>query len=113
MRLLMILAGLFDHPPWHAQVSLQARRHESETVMFTCIKDLLFSCKLHPSEVRRICDFHACCLARGNPREPVPGCILLGSLPATRPVHSQGLTACRPFVRALTLGWDCRLTSWW
>ena len=45
-------AGLFDHPPWHAQLSLQARRHESEMVMFTCIKDLLHSCKVRPSEVR-------------------------------------------------------------
>lgn len=31
---------------------MQAKRHESETVMFACIKDLLHSCKVTPSEVR-------------------------------------------------------------
>ncbi len=45
-------AGLFDHPPWREQVSMQARRQESETVIFTCVKDLLYKCKVDPSEVR-------------------------------------------------------------
>ena len=50
-------AGLFDSPPWQAQISMQARREESETVMFTCIKDLLHSNKVDPSEVHRTCAF--------------------------------------------------------
>ena len=44
-------AGLFDHPPWKSQVSFQAKREESEAVMFSCIKDLLHRCKIAPSQV--------------------------------------------------------------
>ena len=44
-------AGLFDHPPWKSQVSFQAKREESEAIMFPCIKDLLHRCKIAPSEV--------------------------------------------------------------
>ena len=51
VQMLAQCAGLFDHPPWKVQVSMQARRQESEAVMFTCVKDLLHKCKTGPSEV--------------------------------------------------------------
>jgi len=50
--IVLACAGLFDHPPWREQVSMQARRQESETIIFTCVKDLLYKCKVDPSEVR-------------------------------------------------------------
>jgi len=57
-------AGLFDHPPWREQVSMQARRQESETVIFTCVKDLLYKCKVDPSEVGRSSHFSISLLSR-------------------------------------------------
>ncbi len=47
---------------------MQAKRQESETVMFTCIKDLLYSNRVDQSEVRGTLDPCCNCFRRRYPR---------------------------------------------